>query len=239
MNIGVIGMGGQGETLACLLAQLGHKVSISNSRGPESLVAMAAEIGATPASVAESVRISELLIVSIPTKAVPSLHSPFVDVPDRVTVVDTCNYHPSLRDGSIEAIDRGMLESQWVGRQLGHPVIKAFNNIFATSLLARQTPKGTAGRIALSAAGDQPESKATVLHLIDDLGFDPVDAGGLSESWRHQTGTPAYCQDLDAATLRRALADAKHGQIADYRAQEEARIRRATLVEESQQSTSS
>jgi hypothetical protein len=196
--------------------------------------AIVAEIGATPVSVVEAARSSALVIVSIPTKAVAELpQGLFANLPDSVAIVDTCNYHPSLRDGSIEAIDGGMLESEWVAQQIGHSVIKAFNNIFATSLAEKGTPTGTEGRIALSAAGDQPEAKATVLHLVDDLGFDPVDAGGLNESWRQQTGAPAYCQDLDAVALRRALAKAERGQMADYRAREEARIKNATVAEES------
>src|ERR1022692_318382 len=197
MEIGVIGIGGQGETLVRPLARLGHEVSISNSRGPESMGAIVAEIGAMPVSVVEAARSSALVIVSIPTKAVAELpQGLFANLPDSVAIVDTCNYHPSLRDGSIEAIDGGMLESEWVAQQIGHSVIKAFNNIFATSLAEKGTPTGTEGRIALSAAGDQPEAKATVLHLVDDLGFDPVDARGLNESWRQQTGAPAYCQVL-------------------------------------------
>jgi hypothetical protein len=209
MNIGVIGIGGQGETLARLLARLGHEVSISNSRGPQSMVATAAEIGATPVSVVEAARHSEIVIVAIPTKAVPDLPSDiFVGVRESVIIVDTCNYHPQLRDGSIDAIDGGMLESEWVAQQVGRSVVKAFNNAFATSIADKGKPAGSVGRIALSVAGDQPEAKSTVLHLVDDLGFDPVDAGGLRESWRQQTGAPAYCQDLDAAALRRALARA-------------------------------
>ena len=101
-----------------------------------------------------------------------------------------------------------MLDSQWVAQQIGRPVVKAFNNIFAKSLLERGVPKGTAGRLALSVAGDSPGARAAVLRLVDDLGFDPVDAGELDNSWRQQTGTPAYCQDLDATALRRALAEA-------------------------------
>jgi predicted dinucleotide-binding enzyme len=141
-------------------------------------------------------------------------------------VVDTGNYHPELRDGRIDAIDQGMLDSQWVARQLGRPVIKAFNNIFATSLLKKGVPRGTTGRIALSVAGDSLDAKAAVLRLVDDLGFDPVDGGDLDNSWRQQPGTPAYCRDLEAAALRRALAEADRSRIAEYRAEEEARIRR-------------
>jgi 8-hydroxy-5-deazaflavin:NADPH oxidoreductase len=225
-SIGVIGAGPLGGTLARQLAGLGHQVSISNSRGPESLAALAGEIGAMPVSVAEAARAS-IVIVSIPTKAVTELpQGLFVNVPDDVIVVDTCNYHPELRDGRIDAIDRGMLDSEWVARQIGRPVIKAFNNIFASSLLNKGTPTGSLRRIALSVVGE-PDAKAAVLRLVDDLGFDPVDGGGLDESWRQQPGTPAYCLDLDAAALRRALAEAEHGRIADYRAREEERIRQS------------
>jgi 8-hydroxy-5-deazaflavin:NADPH oxidoreductase len=239
-TIGVIGAGALGETLVRHLARLGYEVSISNSRGPESLAALAAQIGARPVSVTEAARASDIVIVSIPTKAVPELpRGLFGPVPDSVIVVDTGNYHPELRDGRIDAIDRGMLDSEWVSRQLGRPVIKAFNSIFASSLLNKGTPAGSPGRIALSVAGEQPDAKTAVLGLVDDLGFDPVDGGGLGESWRQQPGTPAYCRDLDAAALRRALAQAEHSRIADYRAREEARIRQSIDTQAATQSGSS
>jgi 8-hydroxy-5-deazaflavin:NADPH oxidoreductase len=135
-------------------------------------------------------------------------------------------YHPELRDGRIDAIDRGLLDSQWVAQQIGRPVIKAFNNILATSLLEKGVPRRTKERIALSVFGDSLNAKAAVLRLVDDLGFDPVDGGELHESWRQQPGTPAYCQDLEAAALRRALAEADRSRIAEYRAEREAQIRR-------------
>jgi 8-hydroxy-5-deazaflavin:NADPH oxidoreductase len=240
VSIGVIGAGPLGGTLARQLARPGHQVSISNSRGPGSLAALAGEIGAMPVSVTEAARASGIVIVSIPTKAVTELpQGLFVNVPDDVIVVDTCNYHPELRDGRIGAIDRGMLDSEWVARQIGRPVIKAFNNIFASSLLNKGTPTGSPRRIALSVAGEQPDAKAAVLRLVDDLGFDPVDADGLDESWRQQPGTPAYCLDLDATALRRALAEAEHSRIADYRAREEERIRRSMGAQAAKRSGSS
>jgi predicted dinucleotide-binding enzyme len=147
-------------------------------------------------------------------------------VADSVVVIDIGNYHPELRDGRIDAIDRGMLDSQWVAQQIGRPVIKAFNNILATSLLEKGVPKGTHGRIALSVAGEPSEAKAAVLRLVDDLGFDPVDGGDLDNSWRQQPGTPAYCQDLEATALRRALAEADCSRIAEYRAEREADLKR-------------
>jgi len=227
MRIGVIGAGSMGGILARHLAKRGHLVSIANSRGPESLTALAAEIGATPVSVVDATNAGEIVIISIPMKAVADLpRGLFANVPSRVVVIDTGNYYPEFRDGRIDAIDRGMLDSQWVAQQLGRPVIKAFNNILAKSLLEKGVPRGTTGRIALSVVGDSLDAKATVLRLVDDLGFDPVDGGDLDASWRQQPGTPAYCRDLDAPTLRRALAEADRSRIAEYRAEVEARIRR-------------
>jgi predicted dinucleotide-binding enzyme len=231
LSIGIIGVGGQGVALARRLAQLGHRVSIANSRGPGSLTALAAEIGAMPVSVVEAATAKDIVIVSIPTKAVPDLPRGLLSNLPSSVVVDTSNYHPQLRDGRIDAIDRGMLESEWVAQHLGRPVIKAFNNIFAESFLEKGTPPNTTGRIALSVAGDPPDAREPVLRLVDDLGFDPVDAGGLEESWRQQTGTPAYCQDLDAVSLRRALAEADRSRLAEYRAAEESRIERSTATQ--------
>jgi predicted dinucleotide-binding enzyme len=226
MRIGVIGAGSMGGILARHLAKRGHRVSIANSRGPESLTALAAEIGATPVSVVDAAEAGEIVIIAIATKAVADLpRALFANVPSSVVVIDIGNYHPELRDGRIDAIDRGMLDSQWVAQQIGRPVIKAFNNILAESLLEKGAPRGAKGRIALSVAGDSLDAKAAVLRIVDDLGFDPVDAGDLDDSWRQQPGTPAYCQDLEAAALRRALAEADRSRIAEYRAEREARIR--------------
>jgi 8-hydroxy-5-deazaflavin:NADPH oxidoreductase len=227
MRIGVIGAASMGSILARQLANLGHHVSIANSRGPESLTALAAEIGATPVSVVDAAEAGEIVLVAIPTKAVANLpRGLFANVADSVVVIDIGNYHPELRDGRIDAIDRGMLDSQWVARQIGRPVVKAFNNILARSLREKGVSKGTTGRIALPVAGDSPDAKAAAMRLVDDLGFDPVDGGDLDNSWRQQPGTPAYCRDLEAAALRRALAEADRSRIAEYRAEQEARIRR-------------
>ena len=227
-RIGIIGAGSMGGTLARHLAKLGHHVLIANSRGPESLTALAAEIGATSVSVVDAAKAGEIVILAIPTKAVTGLpQGLFANVPSSVVVIDIGNYHPELRDGHIEAIDRGMPDSQWVAQQIGHPVIKAFNNIFAKSLLEKGVPRGTVGRIALSVFGDSPDAKAAVLGLVDDIGFEPVDGGVLDDSWRQQPGTPAYCHDLEAVALRGALAEADRNRVAEYRAEQEARIRRS------------
>ena len=227
MRIGIIGAGNMGGILARHLVKRGHRVSIANSRGPESLTALAAETGATPVSVIGAAQAAEIVILAIPTKAVADLpRELFANVPSSIVVIDIGNYHPELRDGRIDAIDRGMLDSRWVAQQLGRPVIKAFNNIYARSLLEKGVPPSTPGRVALSVAGDRAEAKAPVLRLVDELGFDPVDGGDLGNSWRQQPGTPAYCRDLEIAALRRALAEADRSRTAEYRAEQEARTRR-------------
>ena len=228
MRIGIIGSGSMGAILARHLVTIGHRVSIANSRGPASLSAFAASVGATPASVVDAARTGEIVILAIPTKAVPDLpRDLFAAVSSEVIVIDIGNYHPELRDGRIDAIDRGMTDSGWVAQQIGRPVIKAFNNIFARSLLEKRAPRGTPSRIALPVAGDSLRARAVVSRLVDDLGFDPVDGGLLADSWRQQPGTPAYCRDLDAAALQRALAEADRSRVAEYRAEQEARIRRS------------
>jgi predicted dinucleotide-binding enzyme len=238
MRIGIIGTGNMGGILARHLTKLGHHVSIANSRGPQSLTALAAEVGAKPLSVFDAANAEDIVILAIPTKAVSELpRGLFSNVSNSVVVVDIGNYFPELRDGHIDAIDRGMPDSRWVAHQIGRPVIKAFNNILAKSLLEKGVPRGTRGRIALSVAGDSLDAKSTVLRLVDDLGFDPVDGGDLDESWRQQPGTPAYCQDLEAAGLRRALAKADQSRIAEYRAEQEARIRRSIEAQKPRDST--
>jgi len=227
VQVGIIGAGSMGATLAGRLVALGHQVSIANSRGPQSLAALGAETGAAPVFVAQAAEAATIVFMAIPTRAVAELPPGlFARAAASTVVIDIGNYHPELRDGRIEAIEQGMLDSQWVARQIGRPVVKAFNNIFARSLLEKGSSKGTPGRIALPVAGDSRDAKAIVHQLIDDLGFEPVDAGDLDESWRQQPGTPAYCQDLDLAALRRALAEPERSRVAQYRASEEARIKR-------------
>jgi predicted dinucleotide-binding enzyme len=210
MRIGIIGAGQIGGTLARRLAALGHDVSIANSRGPESLAKLAKETGAKAVTVEEAARAGEVIIVSIPMKSVPRLPAGLFDgVPADVVVVDTGNYYPLERDGRIEPIEQGTTESRWVADRLGRPVVKVFNNIYAKHLLERGTPRGTPGRIALPVAGDEPRAKQVVIRLLDELGFDGVDAGSLDESWRQQPGTPVYGTDLDVAGVRRGLGEAK------------------------------
>ena len=215
MDIGIIGSGNIGSTLARHLTGVGHRVSIANSRGPASLAEIAAETGAIAATVEQAARAQDVVIVSIPEAAVSQLPRGLLATTSAV-VVDTGNYYPS-RDGRIAEIDGGLTDSEWVARVLGCPVVKAFNNIIADSLATRGVPAGSAGRICLSVAGDDSRAKELVLRLIDAVGFDGIDAGTLADSWRQQPGTPAYCRDLDKDGLEAALAQADAGQIARYR----------------------
>jgi 8-hydroxy-5-deazaflavin:NADPH oxidoreductase len=220
MRIGIIGAGNIGGTLTRRLSALGHEVSVANSRGPETLADLAAETGARAVSVTEAARAGEVVVVTIPERNVPALPAGLFDgVPGSVVVVDTGNYYPRNRDGLIAAIEDGTTESRWVSQQLGRPVVKTFNNIYARHLLEKGQAAGTPGRIALPVAGDDSRAKQVVMALVDELGFDPVDAGGLDDSWRQQPGTPVYAQDFDADGVRRALAEASPERPADFRAE--------------------
>ena len=219
MKIGIIGAGRIGGTLASRLTTLGHQVFIANSRGPETLADLALETGAAPVSVTDAAKSGEVVIVTIPIKNISKLPRGLFDgVPDSVVVVDTCNYYPQQRDGRIAAIENGLPESRWVAQQLGRPVIKAFNNIYAQHLRDLGQPTGAPHRIALPIAGDNAAAKAIVMQLVDELGFDAVDAGPLDESWRQQPGTPVYAKDLDANGVRHALAVATQERTPSWRA---------------------
>lgn len=221
MRIGIIGAGAIGATLTRRLRALGHEVFVANSRGPMTLKDLAAETGAIPAYLREVARIGEIVVIAIQEGRVRELpRDLFRGVANGVVVVDTGNYYPQQRDGRIEDIENGLTESQWVERQVEHPIIKAFNNIYWKHLLEKGRPRGLKGRIALPVAGDDTIGKAIVLDLVEDLGFDAVDAGALAQSWRQQPGTPIYGTDLDAEGVRRALSEAEPLRKPEWRALE-------------------
>jgi 8-hydroxy-5-deazaflavin:NADPH oxidoreductase len=218
-KIGIIGSGNIGGALARLFTKAGHEVAIANSRGPASLADLARQTGARPVTVAETVRNSEIVVVAVPMAVVSSLPKDlFRDAPAHLIVIDTSNYYPRQRDGFIEQVEAGMTESGWVERQLGHPVIKVFNSIRAKSLLNKAKPGEDAGRVALAVAGDDAQAKAAVMRLVEEVGFDAVDAGTIEQSWRQQPGSPGYLKDYDAAGVRLALAEATEVRMPDWRA---------------------
>lgn len=218
MKIGIIGTGSIGGTLARKLRAAGHEICVANSRGVNGVRAFAEEIGAQPVDIRGAVDGVELIVLSIPLPALSALPTDlFSSVPDSVPVVDTSNYYPGLRDPHIDEIDQGMTESIWVTNQIGRPVVKAFNNVLAYTLAELGLAPGTEGRLAAAVAGDDHKAKETVMSLVNQLGFDPVDGGSLAESWRQQPSTPGYCCDYDAQTMRRALALAVKGRAAVQR----------------------
>ncbi|MBW5249621.1 NAD(P)-binding domain-containing protein [Streptomyces sp. P01-B04] len=219
MKIGIIGAGNIGGNLTRRLTALGHDVSVANSRGPQTLTALVEETGATAVTAAEAAKGARIVVVTVPLKAVPALPPGFLDgAAEDVAVIDTGNYYPRERDGRIAAIEDGLPESRWTEEQIGHPVIKAFNGTYAQDILSNGRPSGSAGRQALPVAGDDAAAKRTVRDLIDELGFDTVDAGGLDESWRQQPGTPVYGDRGDVAAIEKALASASAERTADWRA---------------------
>jgi 8-hydroxy-5-deazaflavin:NADPH oxidoreductase len=219
MKIGIIGAGNIGGVLTRRLCALGHEVSVANSRGPETLRDLVSGTGASAVTVSDAARDKDVVVVTIPEKNVPDLPSDlFADARDDLVIVDTGNYYPQHRDGHIKAIEDGLAESRWVEHQLGRPVVKAFNNIYAQHLLEKGQPTGAPGRIALPVAGDDQAAKSVVLGLVDELGFDAVDAGGLDESWRQQPATPVYATDLDSNGVREALASATSDRQSEFRA---------------------
>lgn len=224
MNIGIIGSGNIGSALAQHLTRLGHQVMIANSRGPESLGELATRTGATPVATEEAVNGNDLVIIAIPEKAIPNLPKTIFST-SKAIIVDAGNYYPS-RDGQNADIEGGLTDSEWVGRMIGRPVIKAFNNIIAQSLISKAAPAGSPDRIALAVAGDNEEEKQVVMDIIDQIGFDAIDGGPLSESWRQQPGEPAYCKDLQKDALKIALQKADFSKRANNLAQADEQARR-------------
>lgn len=220
-TVAVIGAGSIGGALARMIGELGYDVRLANSRGPETLADFDAP-GVTPAWAADAAHGADAALVVLSQDAVANLSTAVRDALASVPIViDVGNYYP-VRDGRIPAIDSGLPDSGWVAEQLGRPVFKAFNNIGVMSLLTKAKPRGSIDRVALSVAGRAGAEKAQVMELVDRLGFDPVDGGEIEASWRQQPGTAAYCRDLPADDLARAIADADEAEIPTYHANRDA-----------------
>jgi predicted dinucleotide-binding enzyme len=191
-TIGFIGSGNIGSTVARLAVDAGHDVVLSNSRGPETLQDLAAELGphASAGTVEEAARSGDVVVLTIPLKNVG-------DVPAEAltgkVVIDTSNYYPQ-RDGQIAALDvRTTTTSELVQSLIPDcTVVKAFNNVNYRHLASLHRPSGSPERTALPLAGDDPGAKQQVADLLDSLGYDAYDTGSLADSWRFDVGTPAY-----------------------------------------------
>jgi predicted dinucleotide-binding enzyme len=206
MKIGIVAAGNIGATLARKLAVDGHEVKLANSKGPDTIRDLASDAGAIAVSKDDAVQGVSVIVLSIPLARYRDLAGLFNDVPADVVVIDTSNYYP-FRDGAIADVDGGKPESVWVSERIGRPVVKAWNAVLAVTLAERGQSKGASGRIAVPVAGDNPKAKATAMQM-EATGFDALDSGSLSDSWRQQPGTPAYCTELTAKELQSALRSA-------------------------------
>ena len=208
-TIGFIGAGHIGGQVARLAISCGYPIVISNSRGPETLAALVAELGpgARAATAEDAAKASEIVVVSIPLKNYREV--PVAPLAGKI-VIDTNNYYPQ-RDGHIPELDN---ESTTTAELLqSHlptsKVVKAFNHIYAAELTTHGQPAGSVNRRALVIAGDDSAAKVVVTNLLDEFGFDTVDAGPLKEGWRIQRDTPGYGPRRTAEELRKDLAAAK------------------------------
>ncbi|MFF1881704.1 NADPH-dependent F420 reductase [Pseudarthrobacter sp. NPDC058196] len=207
-TIGIIGAGHIGSQVARKAVELGYDVVISNSRGPETLQGLVAELGpkARAATPAEAAAAGDFAVVTVPLKN-------YKDVPAEPLagkiVIDTNNYYWE-RDGRIPALDNG--EATTSGLLQEHlpesKVAKGFNHIMAKDITSDGTPAGTENRRALATASDSPEAAELVTRLYDEFGFDTVNVGPLSESWRVERDRPAYVKRQTAAELTANLAKA-------------------------------
>ncbi|BCW72748.1 NAD(P)-binding domain-containing protein [Arthrobacter sp. NicSoilB8] len=207
-TIGIIGAGHIGSQLARKAVGLGYDVVISNSRGPETLAGLVAELGpkARAATPAEAAAAGDFAVITVPFKAIADV--PVEPLAGKV-VLDTNNYYWE-RDGHFPALDAG--EATTSGLLQEHlprsKVAKAFNHIMHTQITTDGTPAGTPNRRALATASDFPEAAELVTRIYDEFGFDTVNVGPLSESWRMERDRPAYVVRQNAAELAENLAKA-------------------------------
>jgi predicted dinucleotide-binding enzyme len=208
-TIGLIGAGHIGSQVARLAVANGHDVVLSNSRGPETLSSLVAELGshARAATPEEAAQAGDIVVVTIPLKAIQTV--PVEPLAGKV-VIDTNNYYPQ-RDGHIPELDsESATSSELLQKHLpSSKIVKAFNHIYAAALTTDARKPGTENRRALSIFGDDQGAKAAVTKLLDEFGFDTVDGGPLSESWRIQPNTPAYGPRRNAEELSNDLAASK------------------------------
>jgi hypothetical protein len=207
-TIGMIGAGNIGSQLARLAVSHGYDVVVSNSRGPDTLGSLVAELGdRARADTAEGAAAAgDVVVVSIPLKNIDNV--PVAPLASKI-VIDTNNYY-AQRDGHIAALDeeRSTVSQLLQDHLPESQVVKAFNHQYAADLTADGVAPGTPGRRALAVFGDDDAARATVAGIIDTFGFDAVDGGPLAESWRIQAGTPGYGPRRTADELRADLAAA-------------------------------
>jgi predicted dinucleotide-binding enzyme len=202
MRIGVIGSGHIGATIARRLVDEGHEVAISNSRGPETLGEVAEQTGAQPATVEGAAAFGDVVVEAIPFFAYDTLPEQALE---GKVLVDASNYYPA-RDGTIDAVESGTPSAQVIADHLpGTRVVKAFNTVFWERIRDEHKPSGDPDRLGVPVAGDDEDAKRLVFGLVDQIGFDAVDAGSLADSRRQEPGAPVYGNVTNAEGVRDAL----------------------------------
>jgi predicted dinucleotide-binding enzyme len=206
MNIGIIGAGFIARAVATVAIKHGHDVMVSNTRGPDTLFSLVGTVGCKAGTPEEAASFGDIVLVAIPLKAYRTI--PAAPLDGKI-VLDANNYYPE-RDGHIDELDRNEITtSELLARHLpGSKVVKVFNAIKAADIETDGRPAGTIDRRAHPIAGDDATSKKVVVELLDQFGFDVVDAGPLSEGRRFQKDTPAYCVPMSFRKLQEALAAA-------------------------------
>jgi len=212
MKVGILGTGNIGKTLARKLSAAGYDVQVANSRGPETIPAEVTEFGARAATSEEAIADAQVAILSTPFSSIVAIAPLLADLPTDTVVIDTSNYYPA-RDGKIDAIEAGQAESEWVSGQLGRPIAKAWNSIGSDSFAKKGKPEGSPGRVAIAVAADNQRDCNVAMALVEDTGFDAVNAGTLADSWRQQPGAPCYCTDLTRDEIPAALAAAERSRL--------------------------
>ena len=207
MKIGILGTGHIGKTLVRKLSAAGHDVRVANSRGPDTIEPDVLAFGGRAVTAAEAVADVDGVILSIPLNRLPEVAPLIATVPSETVVIDTSNYYPQ-RDGRIDAIEAGQVESLWVAEQLGRPIVKAWNAIGSDSFARKGKPAGSPDRIAIPIAADRETDREVGMALVEDTGFDAFDAGTLADSWQQQPGAPCYCTDLTREEMPAAWAAA-------------------------------
>ena len=208
-TIGLIGAGSIGSQVARLAVASGYDVVVSNSRGPETLAGLVAELGprARAGTTADAAKAGDIVVVTIPLKAIGTV--PVEPLANKI-VIDTNNYYPQ-RDGNIQELDEAKATtSELLQRHLPQSkVVKAFNHIYAAELTTHGQPTGTPNRRALVISGNDASTNTTVTKMLDQFGFATVDVGPLEESWRIERDTPGYGPRRNAEEMKQDLASAK------------------------------
>ncbi len=212
MKIGILGTGHIGKTLVRKLSAAGHDVKVANSRGPDTIEPDVLASGGRAVTAEEAVVDVDVVILSIPLDRLPGIAPLIASVPAETVVIDTSNYYPG-RDGRIDAIEDGQVESLWVSERLGRPIVKAWNAIGSDSFARKGKPAGSPDRIAIPVAADNDRDRKVGMALVEDTGFDAFDAGTLAESWRQQPGAPGYCTDLTREEMLAAHAAAERARL--------------------------